>query len=132
VNYLLDTDTCVFALRHDSGVLRRLKALSPDEVAVTSMTEAELWYGAWQSRDPASSRHSVAAFLEPIVRLPFDSESAERHAELRFSLRAHPIGERELVIASVAVTHGITLVTHNRREFTRVTDLALEDWTTPS
>jgi tRNA(fMet)-specific endonuclease VapC len=130
VNYLLDTDTCEFALRHHSGVLRRLKALSPEQVAVTSMTEADLWYGARQSRDPAGSRKSVAAFLEPLIRLPYDSESAERHAELRFSLRAHPVGERDLVMASVAVRHGMALVTHNR-EFARVAGLALEDWTTP-
>ena len=71
----------------------------------------------------------MAALLEPVIRLPFDSEAAERHAELRFSLRAHPIGERDLVIASVAVTHGVALVTHNHREFARVAGLALEDWT---
>lgn len=130
MNYLLDTDTCVLALRHHAGVLGRLKALSPDDVAVTSMTEAELWYGARQSRDPAGSRKSVAAFLEPIIRLPFDSETAQRHAELHSSSGAHRLGEQDLIIASVAVTHRIPLVTRNR-EFALVAGLVLEDWTTP-
>lgn len=93
------------------------------------MTEAELWYGAWRSRDPAGSRQSVAAFLAPLTRLPFDSEAAERHAELRFALRAQPIGERDLVIASVAVAQGLALVTHNTREFSRVPGLTVEEWT---
>ncbi len=70
------------------------------------MTEAELWYGAWRSRDPAGARQSVASFLAPLVRLPFDSEAAERHAELRFALRAQPVGERDLVIASVGMAQG--------------------------
>jgi tRNA(fMet)-specific endonuclease VapC len=129
VNYLLDTDTCVLALRHHPEVLRRLKGLSPDDVVVSSMTEAELWYGAWQCRDPAGSRKSVAAFLEPLIRLPFDSDAADRHATLRFSLRAHPVRERDLLIACVAVTHRLALVTRNP-EFTRVAGLALEDWAT--
>ena len=94
------------------------------------MTEAKLWYGAWQSRDQAGARKSVAAFLEPIARLAFDSEAADRHAKLRFSLRTHPVDEQRLMIASVAVNHRIELVTHDR-EFARVAGLALEDWTTP-
>jgi antitoxin VapB len=52
---------------------------------------------------PAGAQQSVTAFLAPLSRLPFDSEAAERHAELRFALRAQPIGERDLGIASVAV-----------------------------
>lgn len=127
--YLLDTDTCVFALRHSAQVLQRLEAVSPDDVAVCTMTEAELWYGAWKSHDPAGTRRAIDAFLSPIGRLPFDSEAAERHAELRFSLRAQPIGERDLVIASVASAAGMILITHNQREFRR-TGLPLEDWST--
>jgi tRNA(fMet)-specific endonuclease VapC len=129
VNWLLDTDTCIDALHHRPSILRRLKAVSPDDVAVASMTEAELWCGAWRSRDPAGARQSVASFLAPLARLPFDSEAAERHAELRFALRAQPIGERDLVIASVAVAPGLVLVTHNIREFSPVPSLSVEEWT---
>ena len=129
MKHLLDTDTCVHALRHHPATIQHLRRLSPDDVAVASMTEAELWYGAWRSRDPARARRSVEAFLSPLIRFPFDSEAAERHAELRFALRAQPIGERDLVIASVAVAQGCALVTHNTREFSRVAGLALEDWT---
>jgi tRNA(fMet)-specific endonuclease VapC len=128
VNWLLDTDTCVDALRHRSSVLRQLQALSPDDVAVASMTEAELWYGAWRSQDPAGARQSVASFLAPLTRLPFDSEAAERHADLRFALRAQPIGERDLMIASVAVAQGLALVTRNVHEFARVPSLTVEEW----
>ncbi len=129
MNWLLDTDTCIDALRHRASILRRLTALSPDDVAVATMTEAELWYGAWQSRDPAGAQQSVAWFLAPLTRLPFDSEAAERHAELRFALQAQPIGERDLVIASVAVAQGLVLVTHNIREFSLVPNLSVEEWT---
>jgi tRNA(fMet)-specific endonuclease VapC len=129
VTFLLDTDVCIHALRHHAPVLNQLRVLSPDDVAVASMTEAELWYGVWRSRDPAESRRSVAAFLGPLARVPFDSDAAERHAELRFALRAHPIGERDLIIASVAVAQSLALVTHNIHEFSRVPGLTVDDWT---
>ena len=109
-------------------MLNRLRALSPDDVAVCVVTEAELEYGAMASRDPARSRRSVEAFLAPIARLPFDSAAATHHAEIRFALKSRPIGERDLIIAAVAMTHGATVVTHNAREFRRVKGLPVEDW----
>ena len=125
---LLDTDTCVFALRHHAGVLERLRALSPDDVAVCVVTEAELEYGVLASRDPARSRRSVEAFLAPIASLPFESGAAPLHAAIRLALKSKPIGERDLIIAAVALAHDATLVTHNGREFGRVRGLRVEDW----
>lgn len=126
--YLLDTDTCVFILQHNPTVLRRFAALSPDDVAVATMTEAELYYEARKARDPQQARTDVDAFLLPIARLHFDSDAAEHHAEVRFALGATPIGERDLVIASVALGNAAIVVTHNRRHFARVPGLTLEDW----
>ncbi len=129
MRFVLDTDTCVFALRHQPAVRRRLDECSPDDIAVTAMTEAELFFGALRSRDPDSSRRDVDRFLAPLARLAFDSEAAECHAALRFELRSQPVGERDLVIASTALARGGVLVTHNTHEFSRVARLPLEDWT---
>ncbi|MDD5310033.1 MAG: type II toxin-antitoxin system VapC family toxin [Deltaproteobacteria bacterium] len=128
MSFLLDTDICVFALRHHKVVLERLAALGPDDVAVASMTEAELLYGACKSREPDRSRASVLAFLAPIARLPFDSNAALFHAEARFALRKRPVGERDLVIASTALSNRLVLVTHNARELSRVPGIRVEDW----
>ncbi len=128
MKYLLDTDTCVFILRCRHGVLERLLQESPDDVAVSAMTEAELSYGALNSSQPERARSKVKAFLEPIPVLPFDSLAARHHAELRLALRSTPIGDRDLVIASVAVSNRLTMVTHNTREFGRIAGLPLEDW----
>lgn len=93
------------------------------------MTVAELRYGALNSRDPDGDTARVEAFLAPIEVLSFDRDAARRHAELRYALRHQPIGERDLVIASVAVARQLTLVTRNQREFGRIAELSLEDWT---
>jgi tRNA(fMet)-specific endonuclease VapC len=128
VKYILDTDICIFALRRRMGVLDRLLRESPDDISVSAMTEAELTYGAIKSADPERAEPQVAAFLEPVLVLPFDSDSARKHAEIRFALRATPIGERDMVTAAVAAANRLVLVTHNTREFSRIEGLALEDW----
>jgi tRNA(fMet)-specific endonuclease VapC len=127
--YLLDTDTCIALLRGEERVIRRVRQESPDDVAVSAMTEAELAYGALKSSSPKRNRDRVEALLAaPFEILPFDREAARCHAELRFALRSQPIGERDLVIASIAVSRGRVLVTGNRREFERVPHLALVNW----
>jgi tRNA(fMet)-specific endonuclease VapC len=124
----MDTDICVFALRERERVLAHMMELSPDDVAVTAVTEAELYYGALRASDAERARKAVDRFLAPIARLPFDSDAAEQHARLRQLLRNRPIGERDLMIASIACAKDATLVTHNTREFSRIGVLALEDW----
>jgi len=128
VKFLLDTDTCIFALRHNPAVQARLEALGPGAVSISAMNEAELWYGALNSQHPEKHRTDVKAFLEPFLVLPFDREAAREHARLRMALENQPIGERDLVIASVALVHRLAVVTHNQREFGRVPGLETADW----
>ena len=126
--FLLDTDTCIYALRHEPGVRSHLLTISPEDVAVSAMNEAELCYGALNSEHPDMHTRDVEAFLGPIAILAFDSEAAKEHARLRLALRNKPIGERDLVIASVALVHRLTIVSHNQREFSRVAGLKSVDW----
>lgn len=109
-------------------VVSRLASLSPGDVFVASMTEAELRFGALNSAEAEANGARVLTFLEPMEILPFDSEAAGHHARIRFALERTPIGERDLVIASVAASRGLTLVTDNVREFSRVEGLRVESW----
>lgn len=93
------------------------------------MTVAELRFGALKSSDPQRSLASVEAFLSaPIEIVPFGEDAAAHHVEIRLALRAHPIGERDLVIAATARSGGFTIVTSNRRHFERVPGLTVQDW----
>lgn len=127
---LLDTDTLVSALRKDPPqVLRRLLDSSPDDLAISVVTIAELTYGAAKSRDPERTRTVLEHFLTPYHILSFDVPAAERHGRLRHELRHQPIGERDLIISSIALTNDLAVVTGNVREFGRVPGLRLENWT---
>ncbi len=126
--YVLDTDAVVDLLRQRHSVAARLAAISPDDVAVTSMTAAELYYSAEASADPASNRAQVARLLGQLRVLAFGRRAAALHAELRWKMRSKPIGSSDLVIAATTLAAGATLVTANTREYARVTELPIQNW----
>jgi len=131
VRYVLDTNTCIYALKLQGRVVDTMRRHAPDDLAVTIVTVAELWFGARKSARPAATRREIDAFLDPLAVFPFDHAAAEAYAELRLapSERAgRPIGERDLLIASIASARGLTVVTHNLSEFARVPRLRSEDW----
>jgi len=129
--YLLDTNACIGYLNGRAmGVVQRLKALRPQDVAVCSVVKAELFYGAIKSTNPARTLGKQQAFLSRFVSFPFDDQAAEAYGRIRAQLasRGTPIGPNDLMIAAIAVVNDLTLVTHNTREFGRVEDLRMEDW----
>ena len=78
VRYVLDTDAVVDVLRARHRVAARLAEVSPEEVAISSMTLAELLYGALCARDPAASELAVRRFIEVIRILAFGRAAASR------------------------------------------------------
>ena len=130
MKYLLDTNTCIFALKNRGRVVEQLRRCSPEDVGVAIITIAELWFGAKKSARPGPTRREVDAFLKPLEVFPFDAAAAEVYAEYRLGLErmGRPIGERDLQIASIAAARGLIVVTHNTSEFARVSGLQIEDW----
>jgi len=131
VKYLLDTNACITCLRRKpSPVVARLRAQSPDDVALCSIVRAELLFGAERSRDPVNERAVVERFLEPFISLPFDDQAASHYARIRYALEraGQRIGAHDLEIAAIALARGHTVVTHNVSEFGRVPGLLWEDW----
>ncbi len=132
MKYLLDTSTCIDYLRYShSRVWDRLRALTPSEVALCPIVQAELYYGAWRSQNPTHNLHLLEAFFEPFPVLLFCSRAAQVYGGIRARLTASGqlIGPHDLLIAAIALANGLVLVTNNIREFARVPDLVCEDWT---
>jgi tRNA(fMet)-specific endonuclease VapC len=122
---LLDTDTCIGVLRQKPGMVERLRAFAPAEIAVSMVTVYELFCGVAKAQDPAREREKVERFVSAIVELPFDHAAAEATARLRRDLErlGQPIGPYDLLIAGHALARGLTLVTNNVAEFRRVPGL---------
>lgn len=131
MKYLLDTDTCIYALKQNRAVLGELLTRNRDDVAVSVISEAELRTGAAKSASPAKTLRLVENFLAPLTIVEFTSEDAAIYAHIRAKLEraGTPIGPLDTIIASQAVARNLTLVSNNEREFRRVPGLRVENWT---
>lgn len=131
MKYLLDSNTCIQFLNDShQGVRARILAHRPADLAVCSIVKAELLYGAWRSARIPANLQRLQTFFEPLRSLPFDDACAQTYAQVRAALAGQgaPIGANDMLIASIALTHRLTVVTHNTREFARIAGLKLEDW----
>ena len=130
MSFLLDTDTCIYAMRRNESVLERLLSKSRADVAVSVITEGELRTGAAKSSSPAKTLRLLENFLRPLEIIEFTSADAASYANVRSKLEraGHPIGPLDTLIAAQAVCRKLVLVTNNEREFRRVAGLRVENW----
>ena len=124
---MLDTTVISRALRGDKAVRAYLMKLPRAGQHICSVIVAELEYGSLRSPNPEHHRARWRRFVTGLIILPFDADAAVTHARLRQTLRQKPIGERDLMIASIAVTHHLGLLTGNLDEFKRVKGLRSRD-----
>ena len=130
MRYLLDTDTCIDALKRNERVIERLLATAREDVVVSVITEAELRTGAAKSSTPSKTLQLVQNFLAPITLIEFTSDDAIAYAAVRAKLEraGTPIGPLDTLIAAQAVARKLGLVSNNEREFRRVPGLLVENW----
>jgi tRNA(fMet)-specific endonuclease VapC len=126
MRYLLDTNTCIRHLNQRSiSIVRKMSSIPPSEIAVCSIVKAELFAGSAKSIRPQQNLAKQQNFLSRFVSLPFDDSAAITYGSIRASLEKQgtPIGPLDMMIAAIALTNNLTLVTHNMAEFSRVTNL---------
>jgi tRNA(fMet)-specific endonuclease VapC len=131
MRYLLDTNTIIFALKDARGrSALRIGLAAQSEVTICAVVEAELYHGATKYDCPTHRVAVLDAFLRPFQSLPFDSACVPHYARIRDFLesRGQIIGGNDLMIAAIALTHNLVVVTHNSDELNRVPGLAVEDW----
>jgi len=131
LSYLFDTNVCIRLLNNSSQtVLTRLVQQQPKDIYLCTVVQMELYYGAYRSTQTERNLSLLERFLSQFAVLPLDSSAAKVAGRIRSELAATgtPIGPSDLLIAAIALTHNLTLVTHNTREFSRVSGLAIEDW----
>lgn len=131
MKYLLDTNVCIRYLNGRVPQVRaRLLALDKQDIAISIITKAELYYGSAKSQTPTRSRERQDLFLGWFTLLPFDDVAVEQYAVLRVALEQQgtPISHPDMQIAAIAIANNLILVTHNTTEFSRIRGLKLADW----
>ncbi|MDA1053597.1 MAG: type II toxin-antitoxin system VapC family toxin [Planctomycetota bacterium] len=134
MKFILDTNTCVFVIRQKSQILmQRFAQYAFNDLGVSSVTLAELRFGAARVPIPPKIKNALNAFLAPLAIADFDARAAELYGDLRTHLerRGTPIGPLDTMIAAHALSLGIPIITNNIGEFSRVPALAVQDWTQP-
>ena len=130
MKYMLDTNTCIFAINRNPSVRARFTREYASGLAISAISEAELWFGVENSSKPEKNANVLRAFLATVEILPFDTLAAAEYGRVRTGLKraGTPIGDRDTLIAAHAKALGLILVTDNTDEFGRVAGLVLDDW----
>ncbi len=131
IRYLLDTNTASYIIKGNRpAVDRRLVKVPMAQLAISTVTEGELRFGA--ALLPQATRlHSMVddLFLRVAI-LPWDSSAAQEYGQLRANLQreGQPMGNLDVMIAAHALALEVILVT-NDKAFSRIKRLKVEDWT---
>ena len=134
MKYMLDTNICIYAIKNKPPeVIRNFLQHNPDDMCISSITYGELMHGVEKSQAKDKNRLALTLLLSPIEIVDFDSHAAEEYGKIKADLQSQGkiIGPMDLLIASHAKSKGLTIVTNNTKEFKRVNQLEVEDWSKP-
>ena len=129
--YFVDTNTCIYFLNGKyPSVKERFLSISPKDIKIPAIVKAELLLGAYKSQSKESTIKRLKIFLKPFEIVPFTDDMANDYAEIRaeLELSGKTIGANDYFIAATAKNKKGIIVTHNVGEFSRVSNLQLEDW----
>ncbi len=128
--YMLDTDICIYVLKRRPPELREQFDRLAEELSISSVTLAELYYGAEKSSRQVANRHAVEEFAARLEVLPFSADAAVHYGRVRAELEraGRPCGPYDMMIGAHARSAGLTVVTNNLREFERMPGVHVENW----
>ena len=131
MKFLLDTNICIYIIKQKPPeVLQKFQAYDVGDIGISSITVAELQFGVEKSKFPFKNQQALTQFLLPLRIVNFDETAASIYGKIRARLETQgtPIGSLDTLIAAVAISSQITLITNNTKEFSRIPELKLENW----
>jgi len=130
VNYLLDTNICIYIINNKPPhVFEKFKEFQLGQLGISSITASELAFGVEKSGSQRN-KQALNKFLAPLEILPYDEHAIWHYAKLRNKLQSKGkvIGSLDMLIAAHALSLNVKLVTNNVKEFKRVKGLIIENW----
>ncbi len=129
INYLLDTDTCIYFINGKFGLKEKLQTIGKQRLFISEITIAELKFGAENSQKVEYNRKVVEKFIKASQVIPI-AGSIDIYAREKARLRKQgtPIDDFDLLIASIAIANKMILLTRNEKHFKRINNLEYENW----
>lgn len=132
MKYFLDTNICIYYLKGMyPAIVKNLLSKNPDDIKIPAIVKAELLYGAQKSIRKEKSKERILEFLSPFKIIGFNDEATEIYGRTRQYLEKKGIiiGPNDLIIASTVLSTNGILITKNIKEFMRIKELKIENWT---
>ena len=128
--YLLNTDTIIYNLKGHEAIKKNLQRHIEDPMKISIITLMELYYGAYKSEKVTGNLAKVKRLETEFEIIPTGKESAEIFGMLKATLEESGtrLDDFDLIIASCAMAHNLTLVTNNVGHFKRIEALKLTNW----
>ncbi|WP_237693073.1 type II toxin-antitoxin system tRNA(fMet)-specific endonuclease VapC [Rothia nasimurium] len=130
LTYMLDTNIVIYVMKRRPPEILDTFNQNASRLCVSSITAAELFFGAAKSAQPEHNMQVVEDFLSRLTVLPYDMDAAAQFGDIKATLQrtGRIIGENDLHIAAHARSRGLVIVTNNEREFERVEALRVVNW----
>jgi tRNA(fMet)-specific endonuclease VapC len=132
MKYFLDTNICIYYLKGmHPAIVKNLLSKNPDDIKIPAIVKAKLLYGAQKSITKEKSKERILEFLSPFKIIGFNDEATEIYGRTREYLEKKGIiiGPNDLIIASIVLSTNGILITKNIKEFMRIKELKIENWT---
>ena len=130
MKYLLDTDTIIYFLNMNSSVKGRIEIEKTKNISISIITLFELYFGAYNSHRIKENIHTINRLRNVIHVFQINESILNSFGKTKTSLKkaGELIGDFDLVIATTALAHNLTLITNNISHFQRIPSLKIENW----
>ncbi len=128
---MLDTNICIYIIKNKpKSVMKKFKEYEIGDLALSSVTVSELYYGAYKSLFIEKNLLALEHFLQPFNILEYGLKASIEYGDIRATLerQGNVIGGLDMQIAAHARSLDMTLVTNNTKEFIRVPNLVIDNW----
>lgn len=131
MKYLLDTDTLIFWLKGNKKIEEKALSVGLELLGYSIISHAELYFGAYNSEQIDKNLSAIEIVKQKLTLITFDANAAQLFGKIKADLKqqGNIIMDADIMIASIALSNNLTLVTNNVKHFDRIMQLKIENWT---
>jgi predicted nucleic acid-binding protein len=130
MKYLLDTDTLIYWLKGNKNIEEKALTIGLDQLRYSIISHAELYFGAYNSEQKDKNLKAIQVVYQKLALVNFNPESAQLFGMIKADLKqqGNIILDADIMIASIALSNELTLVTNNEKHFNRIPKLNIQNW----
>jgi tRNA(fMet)-specific endonuclease VapC len=130
MKYLLDTDTLIYWLKGNRNIEQKALHIGLDQFGYSVISHAELYFGAYNSQQVERNLQAIQLVEQKLVMVHFSALAVQLFGKIKADLKQQGeiIMDADIMIASIALSNELTLITNNEKHFRRIINLKIENW----